>query len=420
VTLFGLVPAIRATRTNLSASLKAGGRGSVGTVGHLLDRGIVIAQLSFALLLVSAASLLVATLRNVAREDGGFANSGVTLVSIETRGTLYEQGGIVPIHAEMLRRVRAIPGVERAGMSTQTPIAGGRNITVSLDADGAVVWRSLAFTSVSPDYFASVGIALIAGRDFTDRDDASSERVVIISRAVAQRAFPGRNPIGATLRIRGDSVHTVRVIGVARDTKMFGLRGDRVPVVYTPVTQTGHWPFLGLAVRMPDGADATTRRVTDAIEAAAPGVRVRKVSTMRSEIHESMFTERLAASVASLFGLLALLLAAVGIYGVVAFNVARRTNEIGVRVALGARRRDILRLVLRSSLTLVAVATLVGGPLAFMAGRALRSQLFGVRANDPVLLLFALASLVMMALIATFVPARRATRIDPLVALRAE
>jgi predicted permease len=420
VTLFGLVPAMRATRANLAASLKSGGRGSVGPGRRLLDRATVVAQLSFALLLVSAASLLVASLRNIAREDGGFASSGVTLVSVETRGTQYERDGIVPIHAEMLRRVRAIPGVQRAGMATQMPIAGGRNVTISLDADGALVWRSLALTSVSPEYLSSVGIALRSGRDFTARDDATSERVAILSEAVAQRAFPGRNAVGQFIHIRGDSVHTLRVIGVARDTKMFGLRGDRVPVVYTPVTQTGTWPFLGLAVRMPDGAEALTRQITAAIEASAPGVRIRKVSTMRSEIRESMFTERLAASISTLFGTLALLLAAVGVYGVVAFNVARRTNEIGIRVALGARRRDILGLVLRSSLSLVVMAIVVGGPLAFIAGRALRSQLFGVRANNPLLLLIALAALVVVALIATSVPARRATRIDPLVALRSD
>jgi ABC-type antimicrobial peptide transport system permease subunit len=171
---------------------------------------------------------------------------------------------------------------------------------------------------------------------------------------------------------------------------------------------------------MPDGAESLTRRVTQEVEAAAPGVRIRKVSTMRSEVRESMFTERLTASIAMLFGGLALVLAAIGIYGVVAFNVARRTNEIGVRMALGARRGDILGLVLRSALSLVGAAVLIGGPLAFMAGQALRAQLFGVSAHDPVLLLAALGTLVAVALLATSVPARRATRIDPLVALRAD
>jgi ABC-type antimicrobial peptide transport system permease subunit len=186
------------------------------------------------------------------------------------------------------------------------------------------------------------------------------------------------------------------------------------------VTQTGPWPFLGLAVRIPDGAESLTRRVTDAVEAAAPGVRLRKISTMRSEVRDSMFADRLAASIATLFGGLALLLAAIGIYGVVAFTVARRTNEIGVRVALGARRAHILTLVLRSSLALVALAIAIGGPLAFMAGRAMRSQLYGVSAHDPVPLLVALGLMVAVTLLATSIPARRATRVDPLVALRSD
>ena len=420
VTIFGLVPAIRGTRTNLTRSLKTGGRGSVAGGRRVLDRAVVVAQLSLALLLVSAASLLVATLRNVARVDGGFSTSGVTLVSIETRGTPYEKRGIVPLHDEILRRVRATPGVEGAGMVTLAPIAGGRNIEIRLDTDGEVVAKSIVLAAITPDYLPAIGIRLAAGRDFTTHDDSTSERVAIISETAAQRAFPGRNPIGSTIRICTDNLCPVRVVGVAKDTKMFGLRGRRVAVVYVPVTQSGPWPFLGLAVRMPDGAESLTRRVTQEIEAASPGVRIRKVSSMRTEVRESMFAERLAASIAMLFGGLALVLAAIGVYGVVAFAVARRTNEIGVRMALGARRGDILRLVLRSSLSLVVAAIAIGGPLAVIAGQSLRAQLYGVSAHDPVLLLIALGLLVAVALLATSVPARRATRIDPALALRSD
>ena len=228
------------------------------------------------------------------------------------------------------------------------------------------------------------------------------------------------NQVGGILRIRGDSVHSLRVVGIARDTKLFGLRGDRVPAIYVPVTQSGQWPFLGLVARMPDGSEALTRQVVTAVEGAAPGVRIRKVTTMRNEIGDSMFTDRLAASIAGLFGSLALLLAAIGIYGVIAFNVARRTNEIGVRIALGAQRHEILGLVVGSAMKLVLVAVVVGGPLAFVAGRAMRAQLYGVSAYDPILLLLALATLVSVALAATLIPARRASRIDPIVALRAD
>ena len=201
---------------------------------------------------------------------------------------------------------------------------------------------------------------------------------------------------------------------------MFGLRDAPDLVVYRPVTQSGAWPFLGLAVRVPDGSEALIRRITDAVGAAAPGVRIRRVSTMRAEVRESMFVERMTASVATLFGSLALLLAAIGIYGVVAFTIARRTNEIGIRMALGAQSADVLRLVLRTVLGLVAVAVALGGPLTYVAGQALESQLYGVRAHDPVLLLCALGVLVLVALMATAVPASRAIRIDPLAALRAD
>jgi len=420
VLVFGLVPAFRATRSTLTATLRSGGRGTLGGGRRLLDRGVVVAQLAFALLLVSAASLLTATLRNVARVDGGFAGSGVTMVSIETRGTPYGRTGIVPLQEEILRRVRLIPGVERAGMATMAPIAGGRNIEVSLEGDAAATTPPITLVGVTPGYLDAIGIRLEAGRDFTTRDDSTAEPVAIVSESVAKRAFGAGNPLGATIRLHGDTTRTFRVVGVARDTRMFGLRGDRVPVLYAPVTQTGNWPFLELAVRMPDGSESLTRRVVATVDGAAPGVRIRRVSSMRMEVRESMFTERMTASIATLFGSLALILAAIGIYGVVAFAVARRTNELGVRMALGAQRADILALVFRGSLGFVAAAVVIGAPLAFVAGQALRAQLFGVSAHDPVLLLGALGTLVLVALIATVAPARRASRIDPLVALRSE
>src|SRR5262249_14960939 len=161
--------------------------------------------------------------------------------------------------------------------------------------DDAATESSTMLTGITPDYLSAVGIRLVAGRDFTVRDDSTSEAVAIISESVAQRTFAGRTPIGATLRIHGDTTTTRRVIGVSRDRRMFGLRGERVPVIYAPVSQTGPWPFLGLAVRMPDGSEALTRRVTDAIDAAWPGIRIRRISAMRTDVHESMFTERMAA-----------------------------------------------------------------------------------------------------------------------------
>ena len=176
---------------------------------------------------MTAASLLVATLRNLAREDGGFASSGVTLVSVETRGTSYERSGIVPLHEDILRRVRAVPGVERAGMTTVMPIAGGRISKVQLNANGAVQYQSLAMAAVTTDYLASMGIPLLAGRDFAASDDASAERVAIISSSVARHIFGARSPVGASIAVGRDSARTLRVIGVAGDTKMFGLRGDR-------------------------------------------------------------------------------------------------------------------------------------------------------------------------------------------------
>jgi putative ABC transport system permease protein len=419
VLVFGLVPAFRAARANLTASLKSGGRGTLGGGRRLLDRGVVVAQLALALLLISSASLLTSTLRNIARVDGGFASSGVTVVSIETRGTPYGAAGIVPIHDEILRRVRLVPGVERAGMVTIAPIAGGRNIEVRLESGGRASER-MTLVGATPGYLGAMGIRLAAGRDFTTRDDSTSERVAIVSETLARRAFGSGAAVGATIRMRSDTTQTFRVVGVARDTRMYGLRGERVPVIYAPVTQTGYWPFLGLTVRMPDGSESLTRRVIAEIELAAPGVRIRRVTTMRAEVRESMFTERVTASIASLFGALALVLAAIGIYGVVAFAVARRTNELGVRIALGAQRADILALVLRSSLGLVAAGVVIGAPLAFVAGRTLRAQLFGVSAHDPMLLLGALGVLVAVALVATAAPARRAARIDPLVALRSD
>jgi putative ABC transport system permease protein len=417
VVLFGAVPALRATRVAPMATLKAGGR-AVGSDSRL-GRGIVMLQMALALLLVSASALLVATLRNLASVDGGFATSNVAAVAIETRGTPYQRTGIVPLHDELLRRVRAVPGVERAGMTTYAPLFGGRNAMVRIAGrDGTSDSERMMLSAVTPGYFAAMGIRLLSGRDVAAGDGASAEPVAVVSASVAKLIAGDASPIGASIRLRADSVRTVRVVGVVGDVKLVDLRGPARPVIYVPLLQAGDWPFLELAVQSPVLSPALFRQVGAAIEASAPGVRIRVMSEMREAVSRSMLRERLAAGLAGTFGVLALTLAAVGVYGVIAYGVARRTGEIGVRMALGATSGSVIRLVARGSLRLVAVGLVAGAPLTYAAGRALRSQLFGVGATDPLVLGAAVGVLVLVAAAATAIPARRAARIDPLIALR--
>ena len=417
-------PALRAIRQPLGDALRSGPRTSRTSRQGAVARGVVVAQVAVTVVLVTASSLLALTLRNLDQVDAGFTTERVLLAAVETRGTAYELGGIVPLHAEILRRVREVPGVRSAAMATVVPMFGGRNASYAFDVPGhaqADGKRPRApLDAVTPGYFAAAGIPLVAGRDFTPADHLGAEHVVIVSSALARRYFPGGDPVGRSMRVGHDSLETVRVVGVAADARYFDLRAPAGPMLYAPVAQAGSWPFLELVIRTDGAPLVAAAAVRRAVDAAAPGVQVRRVTDMVAEREAVTGLERLAARLAMFVSVVALVLAAIGLYGVVAHSVAGRTSELAIRVALGARRRVILWLVLRESLEFVGLGVLVGVPLSFAANGAIASQLFGVGPHDPVLAAGSIGVLTAVAILASVVPASRAVRIEPARALAAD
>lgn len=416
--LFGVIPAIRATRPDLVSSLKSGGKASTGAGPSRLDRGVVVAQTAMTLVLVTGAALLVATVRNLERVDGGYARSNVIVATVDTRGSAYEREGVLPIHADILRRVNELPWVTQAGMSSEVPLFGGMGRSADVElADGSRTVHGAWPTAITPAYLAAAGVPLVAGRDFSAADIVSSEPVAIISIALAHRLFEDRNPLGAIIRVVDDSVRTVRIVGLAADVKLH-VREARSKIVYLPTSQSRRLVSLQLLIRVARSVDQST--VAGAIVAAAPGIRAPRVLSMRREMDLELLRERVAAVFATLFGALALVLASIGIYGVVAYGVARRRTEIGIRMALGARAGMVVRSILRNSLILVGAGVVLGAPGVFLAGRALDAFLYGLGGHDPIALLASAAVLIAMTILASAAPAWRAARIDPVVALRGE
>jgi putative ABC transport system permease protein len=420
-------PAFRATRGQLSDALRAGVRSSASRGQGLVARGVVIAQVSLAIVLVTAASLFAVTMRNVSRADGGFAKDNLLLASLESRGTPYEQAGMAPLRDQILESVRTVPNVEAAAMASLIPLFGGNSGWIDLDIPGFVSSTkeapSVPYDAVMPGYFDVMGIPLRNGRDFAKTDAAGSEPVAIISAAMARRFFGDADPVGRSFRarIRSDSLSLIRIVGVARDAKYFDMRSTPEPMLYVPLTQTSSvWANLQVALRVNGAPSNAFSAVQRAVDNGAPGIRVRRITSMREQLDLAMSVQRLATGLVTFAGVMVLVLSIVGLYSVVAYSVARRTSELGVRMALGANATAIVWLVARETLRVVLWGVVLGLPLSFIANQAIGSQLYGVGAHDPWVVGFSMIVFVAVALMACAVPARRAVRIDPCIALAAE
>jgi predicted permease len=421
--LFGVLPALRAARVDLVTPLKEGGR-SVRRAGAL-DGAIVSVQIALALLLVSGGGLLVQTLRNLREVETGFDAAQRLLLVVETRGTPLQATGLVPVHQDILARVQAVPGVRAAALASYLPIYGGRlwltTERVERPAGTASdnVEHTTQFIGVTPGYFAAAGIVLRAGREFGSSDSETAERVAVVSESFVERYLPGRDALGETIQPMANEPG-FRIVGIAAEAVYQDLRSPPDPVVYLPVTQSGRWPFLEVIAHTAGEPALLAETVRDAVVDAAPGVWIRVVMTMEEAINQALARERLMAALALLFGVLALSLAAVGLFGVMAYHVSGRTGEIGTRMALGARAGNVLWLVLRQSLLMLAAGFVIGLPMALIVGRLIAAQLFGVSESDPATLVAATASLLVVGVLAVLVPARRAVGVDPVTALRAD
>ena len=419
--LFGLAPALRASRADLTAVLKADR--AMLTVGRRrlpLQSVLVVVQMAASVLMLSAALLFVRALQGATRLDPGFRGAGLVLADAAPRVPGDES--TVAAGLAIRERLLGLPGVRAVSWATDVPLGlevSRRSVRPAGYAPAPGEDMEVAFNVVGPDYFTTLELPLLSGRDFALTDRRGAEPVVIVNEAFARRYWPGQDALGRSVRAGGPDAPLLRVIGVARTAKYQSLAEEPRPYVYYPALQDDGWG-VDLLVRAEGDPRAVLGALRPAVEAARPGWTVQGVRTFDEHLASTLLPQRIAGAVLGIFGLVALLLAAVGLYGVVAYAVATRTREIGVRVALGARRADVLRLLLGQTGRLVAIGLLLGLPAAWGASRLLRAILLGTTGGDVLPFAGAAAALALMALAASVVPARRALRVDPAEALRGE
>jgi predicted permease len=419
--VFGLAPAFRSSRLEPGDALKSAGRGKTGgRASHSFQRLLVVSQIAVSLVLLVGALLFVHSFWNLSKVDPGFRQDGILTASLDLGKLHLSPERFESIRRELLAQIRSIPLVESAATSTHTPFAGSWTSAVNVES----IEGSSKFTWVSPGYLQTLQIPLIAGRDFSDLDTSTSPRVAIVSQAFARRFFSGRNPIGKIIRTLpepGYPAASYEIVGVVKDTKYSSLREESPPSEsYAPASQfPAGGPWTAVLIRSSSPLGAVTATAREKISAVSPEISM-DFQVLKSFINDGLVRERMMALLSGSFGLLAVLLAMIGLYGVISYIVALRRAEIGVRMALGASRQNIVVIVLRQTMVLLAVGIAMGTILALVAVRGAGSLLFGIQPADPLTLIGASLLLAGVALAASFVPARRATRVDPMIALRYE
>ena len=422
--LFGLVPAWRAARLHLTPAAlqtmrnpgRAGGRSRLG-------KALVVMQVAVSLVLAIGAGLLTRSLRNLKDFYPGFNQENVLLFSLNPLMTGYRENQLVSLYERLLDRFNTIPGVRSATFSVHSPLSSGFSST-QVRVEGNKTTAELApvgVEAVGPEYFRTLETPVLSGRDFTAADRSGTPKVAIMNRTAAHFYFGDINPIGRRVSLpgyRGDS-SWLEIVAVVEEAKYHDLREQPLPMVYIPLFQS---PESGvtfeLRAAIPPANIATA--VINAVKATDGRLPVFGIKTLSNQLDDSLVQERLVASLSSAFGVLALLLASVGLYGLMAYAVNRRTNEIGIRMALGAKPLQIAGMVLRETLLLVTMGLVIGIPASMLAARLIASELYGLQPNDAITI--ALATLVTagIAALAGYVPARRASRVDPMIALRYE
>jgi predicted permease len=422
--LFGLAPALRATKSNPASAMRASGRGLTANRERFgLRRILVVTQVALSLVLLVGALLFVGSLRNLINLDAGFREDGILVADLGFEALKIPADRRIEYRRQIVEKIRSIPGVASAAHTNIVPLSGS-GWAQSILIDGKKQnGSSPRLARVTPGYLATLGIPLSAGRDFDNHDVASGVKVAIVNESFAKKYFDGANPLGKTFSFEGDKGETppvFEIVGMVKNTKYYELREDFRPIAFLPLTQDEN-PDTDTTYVMRTSASIGPflRAATAAVAEVNPGLGI-QFTILSTQLKESLMRERLMATLAGAFGLLAGSLAVLGLYGVVAYMVARRRNEIGVRIALGAGRGRVIRLVLREAAVLLGVGLAVGVGLSLWAARAAMSMLYDLKPYDPLTLGGAVLLLATVALIASYAPARRASRLDPMDALREE
>jgi predicted permease len=408
------------------ATMKSAGRGVVeGRNRFGARQALVVGQVALSLMLVVGAGLLVGSLHRMTTLDAGFVRQGMLLASIDFRPAGAEGLALGELRRQALERVRALPGVASASAVAVTPISGaGWNNIIQVDGYRPETRRDALswFNAVSDAHFRTMGTPLVAGRDIAATDRAGAERVAVVSQAMARRFFNGADPVGRTLRVELPSGGGVpyTVVGVVADAKYARMTEEPQPVVYVSMAQEEDAPpMFNLAIRVLDDPRVMAPHVVRAIAEVDPRLTL-ELTTLAEQVDRSLARPRLLALLSGFFGALALLLAVIGLYGTISYSVVRRRGEIGIRLALGAARRRVLRLVLGEAAWVVAAGLALGALGALAATRLVAGFLYGVTPTDAVTLAGSVAALGTVAGVASLVPAWRASRIDPMSTLREE
>lgn len=418
--LFALIPALRLSRTGLTASISEGS--SRGGARNRMRYALVVIQVSLSLALLVAAGLSLRSLRNIQAFDAGFDRNGVLLASLDLFAAGYDRQRGTQVLRDLVDGLESIPGVTSRTIARHVPLGLTGLSSSSVEIEGyqpaADEVPIIPFTPVGPDYLRTMGITLLKGRDIARSDEPEAPRVAVISEAMAERYWGGREALGGRFRF-GSNGPWVTVVGVARDLKWREVRERDRAFAYLSVFQAFH-PSTVIHLRTSSDPLMLAGAVRDLVRRIDPSLTLSSVRTLAGHVSASTFQQRMAGSLLGTFGLLAIVLAAVGLYGVLAFTVGQRTREIGLRIALGAMPRQVFRMVVRHGLLLTGIGLGFGMAAAYALGLAMSSLLFGVSPADPWTMTLGACVLLATSGLASFLPALRATRVDPTVALRGD
>lgn len=422
--IFGMAPAMHISKTDLQDAIKDGGSRGGSSRGSWLRGFLVVAEVAAALILLVGAGLLLKSFLHLLQVNPGFRTENVLTMRISLPDGKYKSAdAMAGFYRQLLERVAPLPGIEASGVINLLPVlqAGynGEFQIVGQEPDPSGKPPLVEIRTVSPDYFRALGVPLVSGRTFNARDQQGSEPVAIVNETFARRLIPNQDPLGKY--IKDDQEPGIKIVGVVGDVKQFGLIAPTIPELYTPYTQPpgpGTTQTMTLVVRTsgdPEALGPVLRKEVLSVDPAQP---VYEVQTMQTVIGKAVSYQRLNMQLLGIFATLAMILAVIGIYSVMSYQVSQHTHEIGIRMALGAQPWHVLRLILREGLTLTLIGVVLGVAGAFALTRLLASLLFGVRASDPLTYVMVSLLLIFVALLACILPARRATKVDPLIALR--
>ena len=426
--LFGLAPALQISRTDVQESLKETGRGSSDSRRHNRLRSLlIVGEVALSVVLLAGAGLLFRSFMQLQSVNAGFNPEQLLTLRLTPSGPQYARDpDYMSFYSQVIERVSALPGVHSVGAINTLPLSKGPTAGIRIEGAPLVTrdnWPSTNFRGVSSNYFQTLNVPIVQGRAFTERDNVDAPLVMIINQAMARRDFPGQDPIGKRINLGGNDPQGQpiwwEIVGVASDVRNIELREEPAPEFYLSALQDT-WTGMSLVVRTnlePASLTSDIRRIVSDVDKSAP---VSEVKTMDQIVSSAITQPRFNLFLLGLFSGIALLLSAAGIYGVTAYSVTQRTHEFGIRMALGAQASDVLKMMLGQGMRLIAAGIAIGLVASFALTRLLKKLVFGVSVTDPLTFISITVVLTVAALLACYIPARRATKVDPLVALRYE